>query len=185
MLLVLVARFGRVGIVRLTRLQLVGGRWALLAGLAQIGSMVTRQYYLELALGTALLLAMFCWQNRHQAGFRLIPLGITLNMLVIAANGGVMPISPSTIEQVSGVRITAGTTLHFSKDRVLNDDQAMLPWLSDRLLLPGPLARLAAWSIGDLLLLLGVGQLLQHTMKGQGYHDGNDEHILKDEAILP
>jgi len=56
-----------------------------------------------------------------------------------------------------------------SKDRVVDDGRARLVWLSDWLLLPGPFARLAAWSAGDALMLAGLARLLWYTMKGELY----------------
>ena len=85
-----------------------------------------------------------------------------------------MPINTVTLARMGKSEMLPGTSLLVSKGSVLNDDVASLAWLGDRLLLPGPLARLAAWSIGDVLLLVGVGRLLWHTMKGTDH----DEHTL-------
>jgi hypothetical protein len=119
------------------------------------------------------LLLGFCWLNRTISGFWLVTLGISLNMLVMFANSGHMPISPAAFQRMSGLDVPSGTLLLFSKDRVLEDAAAMLPWLGDRLLLPGPLAGVAVWSVGDLLLLTGTGQLLWVTMKGTGHDQSN------------
>jgi len=43
-----------------------------------------------------ILLLVFCWINRRVTGVWLLALGLTLNLLVIAANGGFMSISPQT-----------------------------------------------------------------------------------------
>jgi hypothetical protein len=181
MLAFLAWRFGRSGLARLATLRLRGGVLALLACLAQLTSVLTHQRRLELLLVSAALLAGFCWLNRRQAGITLATLGITLNMAVMAANGGTMPISPEALARMSDIRVESGTALRFSKDIVLTDGEAALAWLGDRLSLPGPLARLAVWSIGDVLLLVGVGRLLWHTMKGPA-HD--DEHALRGAAPL-
>ncbi len=166
MLLILACRFGRPGLVRLATLRLRGGPLALLACLAQLPSIVMQEHRLFWLLVSATLLIIFCWLNRRRTGLMLAALGIVLNMVVMAANGGTMPINAATLAYLSGHEVSAGTSLPISKNRVLNDDVAALAWLGDRLLLPGPLAWLAAWSIGDVLLLVGVGQLLWHTMKG-------------------
>ena len=112
------------------------------------------------------LIGAFCWLNRRHYGIALAALGIMLNLTVMAANSGMMPISPATIADMGGRYRASGTLLQHSKDIVLDDEQAMLAWLGDRLLLPGSLARLTAWSVGDILLLIGVARLLWTTMKG-------------------
>ena len=174
MLLLLVGRFGRAGIRRLAALELTGCRWVVLAALAQGLSVWTHQARLGLLLLTAALLLGFCWANRRRAGLALATGGVLLNLLVMSANGGVMPISPATLQAMSGVAVESGTAFLGAKDLVLADDQAAFALLGDRLLLPGPLRRLAAWSIGDVLLLAGVGRLLWTTMKGTG----DDERTL-------
>jgi hypothetical protein len=173
MTLLLVGRFGIAGLLRLANLQFHGGALALLACLAQLGSMLVPQRRLGLLLATAVLLCGFCWLNRMTPGFWLVTIGIGLNVLVMAANSGHMPVSPAAFQQMSGLELPSGTTLLRSKDQVLADAVAVLPWLGDRLLLPGPLARVAVWSIGDLLLIAGTAQLLWVTMKGGGYDQRN------------
>lgn len=168
MVLLFTGRFGSTGLLRLTSLQFRGGLLALIASLVQIVSVLAQNHRLAMLIVTTLLLLGFCWLNRTVAGFWLVTLGITLNLLVMFANSGHMPISPAAFQQMSGHDVSAGTSLLFSKDRVVEDAAAALPWLGDRLLLPGPLARVAVWSVGDLLLLLGTGQLLWVTMKGTG-----------------
>jgi hypothetical protein len=173
-LLVLTLRFGMKGLARLNQLHLRGGWLAVLALLAQVMSMIVQQQRLPLLLITSALLAGFCWLNRRQAGIILAGFGIALNMIVIAANGGAMPVNPAAFSEVNGRYIETGSELSFSKSVVLDDHTAALAWLGDRLLLPGPLAKLAAWSIGDVFLVLGVGLLLWRTMKGTEGHVGHN-----------
>jgi hypothetical protein len=169
LLLVCIARFGRAGVVRLAELHLRAGALALGAGVLQIVSALTHQHRLELLLASAILLAGFCWLNRRERGLILITAGIALNMAVMTANGGAMPISPATLAQQTGLQITPGTALPKTKDIVLTDEAAKLAALGDRLLLPAPLTPIAAWSIGDVFLLSGVARLLWRTMKGTDY----------------
>lgn len=173
MLILLIGRFGQAGLQRLTSLHFRGGMLALSACFAQTVSVVTQNYRMLLLVATAGLLLRFCWLNRATPGFWLVTLGIALNLLVMFANSAHMPINPEAFRSMSGVDVVSGTTLGFSKDRVLVDNAAILPWLGDRLLLPGPLAGIAVWSIGDLLLLTGTGQLLWVTMKGTVHDQSN------------
>jgi hypothetical protein len=165
-LLLLVGCFGSHALLRLASLQFRGGALALLACLAQGVSILSHHQRLLLLVVTTTLLLGFCWLNRATSGFWLATVGIGLNLLVMLANHGHMPISPDAFRHMSGLDVSPGTVLLFSKDRVLEDSAAVLPFLGDRLLMPGPLARLAVWSIGDVLLLLGTGRLLWVTMKG-------------------
>lgn len=43
------------------------------------------------------MLLVFAWVNRQQPGFWALGVGLALNLLVIAANGGRMPVSPDTV----------------------------------------------------------------------------------------
>lgn len=178
MLLLLVCCFGLAGLRRLATLRLHGGWLVLLACSAQVAGLVTQQYQLPLLLVSAVLLVQFCWLNRRHVGIVIATVGIALNMLVMAANGGVMPVSAATIAQVAGPNTDSVEFLPLTKGVIVDDSEAVLPWLGDRLLLPGPLASIAAWSIGDVFLLAGVGWLLWRTMKGHAY----DRHTLWDGA---
>lgn len=172
LLLVLTIRFGRAGLVRLTTLRLRYGWLAILACLAQSVSLLTQQHRLEWLIVTAGLLAAFCWSNRRQPGLLLVAIGIFLNFLVMGINGGTMPVNRAALEHKSQMHIPSGSEPLFTKARVLDDDSARLAWLGDRFLLPGPLSRLAVWSIGDGFLIAGVARLLWSTMKGQTYAPG-------------
>jgi hypothetical protein len=160
LLLVVLWRNGQAGVEWLATLRLRGGYLPLLACLAQLDGVLTQQHRQALLIVSAGLLCGFCWLNRRRIGMLLIMIGIGLNMLVMVANGGAMPVSSTALAQVNNHYAISGALPRFSKARVLNDSDATFAWLGDRLLLPGLLAHLAAWSIGDLLLLAGVGRLL-------------------------
>jgi len=171
MLVAATLRFGWTGLARLALHPPQGGMSALLACSAQAISVWTQQYRLVLLLVSAIFLAIFCWQNRNRAGFVVLAIGIVLNVSVMVANDGMMPISSITLQRMqsipAGSSLDTGLTLTRSKDRVLDGNRARLVWLSDWLLLPGPFARLAAWSAGDALMLAGLARLLWYTMKGE------------------
>ncbi len=44
-----------------------------------------------------LVLLVFIWINRDLVGIRILGLGLTLNLLVISLNGGLMPVAPETV----------------------------------------------------------------------------------------
>jgi hypothetical protein len=112
-----------------------------------------------------LLLLVFVWQNRRLAGVQIVGLGVICNLLVILVNGGFMPIAPETL-----VRINPGSTpdqwlsgFHYgySKDIILSREDTVLWVLSDILVIPPPFPWPAAFSLGDLLIALGIVVLLQ------------------------
>ncbi len=111
------------------------------------------------------LLLAFVWRNRRLPGIQIIGLGVVCNLLVIAANGGLMPITPETL-----VQINPGSTLaqwprgaHYghSKDIILLRAEIRVWALSDILVLPPPFPRPTAFSLGDLLIASGIVLLLQ------------------------
>lgn len=106
------------------------------------------------------LLLIFAVMNLRTPGFWLLALGLGLNLLVIALNGGLMPISPEVVARLApdapeGAWMT-GDRLGDSKNVVLAVNATRAWWLSDRFLAPGFFPQRVAYSIGDVLLLLGA-----------------------------
>jgi hypothetical protein len=119
-------------------------------------------------IGSYIVLWTVVFWNHHLPGMWVVLAGVTLNLLVIAANGGYMPITPSAL-----ARIGAGQTAHQmqpesvvlgSKDILLPPDQAHFWMLGDVLVIPEPFPWPTAMSIGDVLLAVGVFFLIVRTM---------------------
>ncbi len=111
-----------------------------------------------------LLLLAFVWQNRRLAGIQIAGLGVICNLITILVNGGFMPITPHTL-----VQINPGSTLeqwpvglHYghSKDLILSRADIRLWLLSDILVIPPPFPWPTAFSVGDLLIAVGIVLLL-------------------------
>ena len=107
-----------------------------------------------------LALLAFVSLNLRFTGIRIIAIGVLLNFAVIAANAGLMPLSPETAERVSAgaqiEEVSLGSPVPNSKDVLLEKEDTRLWWLSDTLTLPGAGV---AFSVGDVLILLGLAYL--------------------------
>lgn len=116
-----------------------------------------------LFLASYSLLFLFCALNWRHAGARLLLAGFLLNFIVIAANGGFMPISQEAVTRLhSGTTAAdwpAGTLRQGSKDIILAADEINLRFLSDAIVVPPPFPLPTAFSAGDLVILAGFAVL--------------------------
>lgn len=113
-----------------------------------------------LFLASHLLLLAFVWRNRRVPGILVIGAGVLLNLAVILANAGLMPITPETLTSINpGTTVEqwpVGTHYGFSKDVIRAQGDTRLWVLSDILVLPPPFPRPTAFSVGDLLIAAGI-----------------------------
>ena len=103
---------------------------------------------------------VFLAVNRLQPGVKLAALGACLNLAVMLANGGYMPVTVAALER-SGhldrrVIREGGVYVYGSKDVVLPDSDIRLGFLADALSLPRPIPLAASFSLGDLLIAMGA-----------------------------
>jgi hypothetical protein len=106
-----------------------------------------------------LLLIPFLLSNSSFWGIRLIALGLALNVLVMAANGGLMPVSTEAVDAVGRHEtesLVAGSHIEGTKNVYLHEEDVRLAILSDRLILPLPRPFTRAASMGDVAIVLGV-----------------------------
>lgn len=110
-----------------------------------------------LAVSAILLLAALL-PNLRRWSFRIMLIGFVLNVIVMAANGGLMPLSPENAERVFSderlSNIDVGDTLPYSKSILLDISQIRLEFLSDTIFITVPIKNV--YSIGDVLLGMGV-----------------------------
>lgn len=109
------------------------------------------------------LLLVFCWFNRRLSGVWLLAVGLLLNLLVIATNGGFMPISPQTASRLvpHDTLAALGSGVRFGyKDILLLPEQTRLIWLSDHFLPPKWSPYQVAFSMGDMFIAAGAFWLL-------------------------
>ena len=125
-----------------------------------VGSSEQGREWLPLLLPlTHLLLLPFLLHNLSFWGIRLILFGLVLNITVMAANGGLMPVDPAAVEAV-GIQelqdLQFGEPIPRSKNVFLHSDEIRLSELSDTIVVPLPRPFTRAVSARDLFVLAGV-----------------------------
>lgn len=127
-------------------------------------------------------LLTFCILNWRLAGMPILAIGLLMNLAVILANGGLMPISPETVARLVSpevlARLQVGERLGTSKDILLAPDAIIFPWLADRFAPPDWLPYRFAFSLGDILIGLGAFILLAFpTVKAASIQKGNFSYV--------
>lgn len=106
---------------------------------------------------------IFVWLNRRLPGMPVVLIGLLLNLAVISANGGWMPVSPETASQLPGgsppESAAVGSRVD-DKSILLKPEDTRLEFLADRFLLPEVRGYRAAVSVGDIFIAAGVFWLL-------------------------
>lgn len=101
-------------------------------------------------LSTYGMVGVFAWLNRRVPGLAVASAGGLSNFAAIAANGGVMPASPSAL-RTAGLEPDPGA---FENSAALEDPR--LAWLGDVFALPAHWPVSNVFSIGDVLLVVGI-----------------------------
>ncbi len=119
-------------------------------------------------IGSYLILLVFIWENRTLPGIWLVGVGLAANLAAMLANGGYMPITRETLTSAGFVKQAAtveiGSHLFASKD-ILLPASAIRGWiLSDIFVIPAPLLIRSVFSVGDLLISMGIFWIIQHAM---------------------
>jgi len=152
------------------RLSRIGGadlRWLPLlyasAALQFLGSPLQGMPGLALVLLSFAGLVVFAAANFHYAGMGVVLVGVLMNFLVIAINGG-MPVRADAVVEAGIADRSELDDLDFTAKRHLERDDDTLMVLADIIPVPaGPLSQVL--SFGDLVMSVGVADLLVHLMR--------------------
>jgi hypothetical protein len=98
---------------------------------------------------TYLIAVGFLWANRGIPGILLVAAGAVSNGITIALNGGVLPASASAVAAAA-----LNTDAAFANSAVVA--HPILPWLGDVFAWPAPMPLANTFSVGDLLVAVGV-----------------------------
>jgi hypothetical protein len=127
-------------------------------------------------------LLAFMLINRRVRGLGIAAVGTLLNLVAIVANGGFMPTTAATLAAAGLERgpMVLGQRVLASKDILLAPGSALFGWLGDTMVITWPLPQ--AFSIGDILVALGIGALVFFGMQPHRGQAGRTDGI---EAATP
>jgi len=121
-----------------------------------------------LILASYLLLVLMVALNWRLPGLPLIGLGLVLNLLVMVANGGFMPVTYEALQRAGMANLALGSApgsrVMATKDIVLPRVDTVLWVLSDVFVASPPWPIRTIFSVGDLCLAVGAFVLFQRVM---------------------
>jgi hypothetical protein len=106
---------------------------------------------------------LFLFINRKNPGFLIIFIGVFLNFLVMALNGGRMPVSEHAATVLDPGYIEALKSSLYAKHEILNHT-TKLGFLGDIIPLSKPYPHTQIISIGDVIMNIGIFLYIQHLM---------------------
>ena len=142
--------------VRIRSLWLIGGALALQVLAISVVPTWPHAVLVGAHLVSYVMAGWFVWLNRQVSGLPIVALGGALNAVTIAVNGGTLPASRSALA-TAGIHPVAGD---FNNSGVLAHPH--LAWLGDVIPVPASVPMANVFSVGDLLILLGLAYGLHH-----------------------
>jgi len=124
-----------------------------------ISSNYLSKYYPYLYISSFIILLLFVFLQKMQAGMIMLGLGVLLNLLVITANRGMMPVDSARMPAVVAEELAAGNKSPFHTPAT---DETWLGFLGDRI--PIPFYKNQLFSAGDLVMGIGIIVFIQQNM---------------------
>jgi hypothetical protein len=106
------------------------------------------------------------WANRHHPGFIIILIGVFLNFIVMAVNGGRMPVSLEASAILDPQFAQALKSELYGKHAAITE-ATKLAFLGDIIPLSAPYPREQVISIGDVIMNIGVFFFIQYLLLGK------------------
>jgi hypothetical protein len=106
---------------------------------------------------------LFLWINRDQTGFILIFIGVLLNFMVMATNGGRMPVSQEAASILNPFYIEALKNGLYGKHALITES-TRLALLGDIIPLSAPYPKEQVISLGDVVMNIGVFFFIQKLL---------------------
>ena len=149
--------------LRLLALPVVGFLIQVVAFVHLGGATAGFAVWLQLISGAALL--AFVLANLRYRALGLVALGTLLNLAVILANGGYMPVRAADLERAGFPQLVAHLQRdgHYQKSTLLTD-ATHLPWLADVIYLPLPYGPGRMISVGDVFVAAGTFLFVQEAL---------------------
>jgi len=107
---------------------------------------------------------IFIALNYKLPGFRAIFVGVFLNFLVMALNGGAMPVSLEAAALLGSEYVEMLRTHDIVYKHAALMEDTLLPFLGDIIPIVAPYPRQMVISIGDIVMNIGIFVFLQHIM---------------------
>ncbi len=121
-------------------------------------------YSSYLIIFSYIVLLLAVWHNKKLKGMKIISLGIILNVIVIVANGGHMPVLLSSLYKAGlndfALVLKEGSYI----THALITDKTLFGFLADVIPLSPPFPDPSVVSTGDFLMFCGVFSLIQNAM---------------------
>ncbi|ARK32679.1 DUF5317 domain-containing protein [Halalkalibacter krulwichiae] len=106
----------------------------------------------------------FLWMNRENKGFTLLLIGVFLNFIVMALNGGRMPVSyEATVIALDPIYADILKEGLYGKHMMLTES-TKLGFLGDVIPITSPYPKSQVISIGDIIMNIGIFIFIQHLM---------------------
>jgi hypothetical protein len=156
-------KIGRLGSLNLRQIWLVPTAWIIqiVVYWAAVKSIGIGPVWVGPVLDTAsyFLLLIFTFYNRYLLGMRILALGILFNALVIALNGGVMPVDPLYLPEASRLALHEGQGTHG-----LMTSATHLSFLADRIFITIAGFDKQLISLGDIFIDFGCFLIINRAM---------------------